>query len=320
MKPARQDPGENLLQHPERGSVNVTFTFPRVPTEGEQFESSGAEKGEALDTGARHTAYKYTPMPLQGLSPAPVNSTLLSPISPATNTATLEPPEPPSSHVLTESSAEMAAGTTIDKLESGSIPISVSIGDEPYSISARRNETENEAPLPASTLTETRQSESKEASAAYSTISRPEAGNPFHSTTNRTQLTALPSAADRPSALNFAPRSVCNIAQHDDRSLAHSLQGITLPTITFAASPRAVPPVFAHMLEILEASRREGQPSLLRSHVALQLTRRNPAVYQEAGVTKFKDYAALAESMGLIELGGFQGTAWISLASSHLGA
>ena len=74
------------------------------------------------------------------------------------------------------------------------------------------------------------------------------------------------------------------------------------------------------MLEVLEDARREGQPSLLRSHVALQLTRRNPAVYQEAGVTKFKDYAALAESMGLIELGGFQGTAWISLASSHLGA
>lgn len=90
-----------------------------------------------------------------------------------------------------------------------------------------------------------------------------------------------------------------------------------VPIIAFPASSPSVPLAFAHMVEILDKARREGEPRILRSVVALQLKERNPAVYENAGVTKFKDYTAIAHSMGLIELGGIAGTAWIALASSQ---
>ncbi|KAI0797756.1 NYN domain-containing protein [Abortiporus biennis] len=51
----------------------------------------------------------------------------------------------------------------------------------------------------------------------------------------------------------------------------------------------------------------------LRSHVSLSLKNQYPDVYRDANVPKFKQYVELAVKAGLVELGGAEGTAWISL-------
>lgn len=91
-----------------------------------------------------------------------------------------------------------------------------------------------------------------------------------------------------------------------------------LPNISLNALQ--VPPFFTHLVDILARAYRAGLLRLLRSAVAVELKQRNPSVYREAGVEKFKEYAALAESMGLVTLGGIHGTAWIALGPSCFGA
>jgi hypothetical protein len=67
---------------------------------------------------------------------------------------------------------------------------------------------------------------------------------------------------------------------------------------------------FAPLVQILNEKRLLGRPRLLRSDVANILNR---LVYEEAGVTKFKRYAEIAEQAGIVQLGGDQGDAWIEL-------
>ena len=52
---------------------------------------------------------------------------------------------------------------------------------------------------------------------------------------------------------------------------------------------------------------------MLRSAAALQLVAKNERVYQDAGVARFREYAALAQQHGIVALGGVEGHAWISL-------
>jgi hypothetical protein len=73
---------------------------------------------------------------------------------------------------------------------------------------------------------------------------------------------------------------------------------------------------FQLLIEILDAEHKSGQTTVLRSKVSLQLISRNTAVYREAGVGKFKEYIALAQRHGIVELGGVGGYAWMSLHPS----
>ena len=72
------------------------------------------------------------------------------------------------------------------------------------------------------------------------------------------------------------------------------------------------------MVDILQEAHVNGTRTMLRSALAIQLKQRDPNVYQLAGVSKFKEYAAVAEHLGIVELGGAQGGAWIALTSSGL--
>lgn len=150
---------------------------------------------------------------------------------------------------------------------------------------------------------QTRQSEPKEVHVAFPAVLKPANTTPSLHITTGDQSTTLPTAADRQGGASMFEFG--------------SLSRTNLPTSSFAAS---VPPYFVQMVDILETAHREGRPRLLRSHVAVQLVQRTPTIYQQAGVDKFKDYAAFAERLGLVELGGIQGTAWIALGPSYLGA
>lgn len=76
---------------------------------------------------------------------------------------------------------------------------------------------------------------------------------------------------------------------------------------------------FQSLVDVLDSARRMGQVRMLRSHLAIQLTKQNERVYRDAGVTKFKEFAALAKQQGIVELGGSEGSAWISLLPSWHG-
>ncbi|EKM55732.1 uncharacterized protein PHACADRAFT_184504 [Phanerochaete carnosa HHB-10118-sp] len=87
------------------------------------------------------------------------------------------------------------------------------------------------------------------------------------------------------------------------------------PLCLSVVSLDSMPPVdpFQSLVDVLDSARRAGQTKMLRSHLAIQLTKRNERVYRDAGVTKFKEFAALAQQQGIIELGGSEGSAWIAL-------
>ncbi|KAI0683641.1 hypothetical protein BC835DRAFT_731267 [Cytidiella melzeri] len=76
---------------------------------------------------------------------------------------------------------------------------------------------------------------------------------------------------------------------------------------------------FLQLIRILDDARLAGTPRMLRTNVAVQLKTYNQNVYTEAGVTRFKDYAALAEERGIVILGGVMGSAWIALHSNWYG-
>ena len=92
---------------------------------------------------------------------------------------------------------------------------------------------------------------------------------------------------------------------------------IDLPVVSLDSMQEVAP--FQGLIDILDIARCAGQTTMLRSHVAIQLTKQNERVYQNAGVTKFKEFAALAKQQGIIELGGSEGYAWMFLNPSWHG-
>lgn len=102
-------------------------------------------------------------------------------------------------------------------------------------------------------------------------------------------------------------------------SPSHVVMTDAQPTTAKAVSHResASSPVsserFSLMVSLLNEARRAGRPQMLRSQLSVQLKQHNPDVFVTAGVFKFKDYAALAEQHGVVELGGSEGSAWIAL-------
>ncbi|RDB24036.1 hypothetical protein Hypma_008811 [Hypsizygus marmoreus] len=69
---------------------------------------------------------------------------------------------------------------------------------------------------------------------------------------------------------------------------------------------------FSPLIEELSRLRADGNSQPLRSLVGTRLRR---DAYVSAGVADFGEYVAMAESSGLVELGGAKGTAWIALRS-----
>lgn len=147
VKLTRQDPGDNSPLNSERRPV---FVFPKVSATDTQTVTTEPQRGVTFDSKPGHTTHSRSmSMPSKGLSPAPVDPTLLSPMShaPATNVrvyhavvaitlsisniwcsqpAGLAPPERAASRNVIEESAQTAAGTRNTNMETDSIPISVS--------------------------------------------------------------------------------------------------------------------------------------------------------------------------------------------------
>ncbi|KIM80867.1 hypothetical protein PILCRDRAFT_822164 [Piloderma croceum F 1598] len=77
---------------------------------------------------------------------------------------------------------------------------------------------------------------------------------------------------------------------------------------------RTVP---ASQFEILVKELRKQQTNGLcrpsRSSIAVELLKQDNLVYKRAGVSRFKDYTALAVEAGIAVIGGVEGDAWISL-------
>ncbi|KAK0210566.1 NYN domain-containing protein [Desarmillaria ectypa] len=82
---------------------------------------------------------------------------------------------------------------------------------------------------------------------------------------------------------------------------------------------KVVPARFYGLVKLLETHRRNGAPRPFRSIIAVELVQLDKAVYKKAGVEKFKQYVALAESEGVVELGGMEGGAWIGLRTDWYG-
>lgn len=85
--------------------------------------------------------------------------------------------------------------------------------------------------------------------------------------------------------------------------------------------PNGVPPhTFDLLIELLEKWRLQGNPQPLRSLVGAELPKRNPMLYQRAGVNTFGEYVRLAEKEGVIKLGAgnYPGSEWIALEPKYM--
>ncbi|KAG8217444.1 hypothetical protein J3R82DRAFT_5589 [Butyriboletus roseoflavus] len=71
--------------------------------------------------------------------------------------------------------------------------------------------------------------------------------------------------------------------------------------------------IFEPLINLLLAARESGITRPSRSIIATSLLQFNKRVYQRAGVQKFRDYTALAERAGIIELGHTRDDPWIAL-------
>ncbi|KAJ3514596.1 hypothetical protein NLJ89_g2296 [Agrocybe chaxingu] len=95
-----------------------------------------------------------------------------------------------------------------------------------------------------------------------------------------------------------------------------STPSTSLPKPTTVASavedPPLSSPIFAVLVDALQNHRLKGTLRPLRSTIAIQIAK-DGVTYRNAGVDRFSQYAALALKRGIIELGGSEGTAWISL-------
>lgn len=78
------------------------------------------------------------------------------------------------------------------------------------------------------------------------------------------------------------------------------------------APPPTVPDKFKILVQCLRSHRSTGSIRPLRSLVSAEIFLKG-TTYRQAGVSKFRDYVAMAEKAGVVDLGGFAGKAWIAL-------
>jgi len=79
--------------------------------------------------------------------------------------------------------------------------------------------------------------------------------------------------------------------------------------------PQQPPRNFDLLISILREFRSENKRQPYRSKVGSELVQRDRMVYQRAGVAGFKEYVGIAETLGLVRLGGSgsPGKEWIEL-------
>ena len=74
---------------------------------------------------------------------------------------------------------------------------------------------------------------------------------------------------------------------------------------------------FNALIDVLRKEQSHGNMRPLRSKIGLSLAENNKEVYQVA--SSFREYAAWAQRMGIVQMGGQDGHAWISLNSGFNG-
>lgn len=74
-----------------------------------------------------------------------------------------------------------------------------------------------------------------------------------------------------------------------------------------------IPKQFLNLLQILQKSINEQNLRPRRGNIAITLMDRFPDIYKQAGVTRWKEYAELAEKAGFVVLGGQRSDTWITL-------
>jgi hypothetical protein len=78
---------------------------------------------------------------------------------------------------------------------------------------------------------------------------------------------------------------------------------------------KKIPPTLQPLVDVLEKHREKGVIRPLRSTVGFELVGLAKTVYKQTGTKNFGQLAALAEKEKIVELGGRDGKAWISLSS-----
>lgn len=94
---------------------------------------------------------------------------------------------------------------------------------------------------------------------------------------------------------------------------------VQTPETVLSVSHKVPPPRFLGLVRLLEVHRLNGTSRPFRSTIAIELVKLDKAIYKKAGVEKFGQFVALAESEGIVELGGKEGGAWIGLRTDWYG-
>lgn len=81
----------------------------------------------------------------------------------------------------------------------------------------------------------------------------------------------------------------------------------------------AVPDKFKILIKCLKSHRSRGSLRPLRSKISSEITE-NGTIYRQTRVSTFAEYVAIAETAGIVELGGSESTAWISLKAPWFNA
>ncbi|TFY68934.1 hypothetical protein EVJ58_g724 [Rhodofomes roseus] len=83
---------------------------------------------------------------------------------------------------------------------------------------------------------------------------------------------------------------------------------------------RSVPPPLRPLVKVLKQRLKEGVPQVAYSELGTLLRQELPTVYEQAGVSKLKEYSCLAEEAGVVIItenvygpGGVDGQRWVSL-------
>ncbi|KAG9017079.1 hypothetical protein FRB90_001858 [Tulasnella sp. 427] len=76
--------------------------------------------------------------------------------------------------------------------------------------------------------------------------------------------------------------------------------------------------MFSNLIEVLEEWRLMGNDKPLRSKIGAELVKKNPLLYQRAGVRNFTEYVTLAEKAGVVKMGFSEvpGREWIALSDA----
>ncbi|KAI0687189.1 hypothetical protein BC835DRAFT_1377401 [Cytidiella melzeri] len=70
---------------------------------------------------------------------------------------------------------------------------------------------------------------------------------------------------------------------------------------------------FVHLIRSLDEARLAGNTRVLRTDLAQLLLKRSSNVYKDIGISTFKQYVTLAQTCGIVTVGGTGNSAWVSL-------